>query len=497
MYVIGIDCGTTSLKGLAMNPQGEILTQYSVEYPTLRPHVGYSEQDPQLWIDATLDVLRKITVDLDKHSLTCKGISFSGQMHSMVLLDKAGTVIRPAILWNDVRTSKETYMLNTEYKDLVLDITKNSAVEGFTLPKLLWIKENEPENYHRIDQILLPKDYIRYILTDKYNMDYSDAAGTLMLDVTDKVWSEKLANVLEYNIEWLPPLVSSSSVVGNLQDTVRSLLNLNYDIPVIAGGADNACAALASGISDEQTALLSIGTSGVFLNNEQGYSDYSGKLHFFNNVMDSYYSMGVTLSAGDSLKWIRNIINEDLDYPTLLQNIKDIPCGSEGLLFTPYLSGERSPHFDADVRGSFIGLDTLHTKDHLLRSILEGITFSLKDSYDISTGLKGDTIEKIISVGGGAKNNDWLQIQADVFNKQIVTLTIEEGPGLGAAMLAAVGVHWFESFEACVDVCVQYDKAVSPIQDNVKTYQDIYSLYKDVYGVTKELSRKLTQFRAK
>lgn len=497
MYVIGIDCGTTSLKGVAMSPDGKILTEYSQEYSTDKPHVGHSEQDPQLWIDATDYVLKNIASDHKTKDLSCKGISFSGQMHSLVTLDEDYRVIRPAILWNDVRTSKETELLNSAYLEDILRITKNQAVEGFTLPKVLWMKQHEMSNFEKIHSILLPKDYIRYYLTGELNMDYSDAAGTLMLDMEAKQWSAELSDKLGYSIDWLPKLVNSSDVVGNLKDSLAEQYGFKNTIAVIAGGADNACAAFASGIDNESTALLSIGTSGVFLNNESNYSDYKGQLHFFNNVMSDYYSMGVTLSAGDSLKWARQIIDADKSYDDLLKDISSVPCGSDGLLFAPYINGERSPHFDAEVRGSFLGLDITHTKDHMLRSVLEGITFSLRDSYEISSGLKGDSIERIISVGGGAKNDTWLQMQADIFNKTIVTLNNEEGPALGAAMLAAMGVQWFSSFEECVNQCVIYDREFSPIADNVQTYNEVYNIYKEVYPSISSISSKLTHFRNK
>lgn len=494
MFVIGIDCGTTSLKGIVMNKEGKIIDQESVEYSTSRPQIGYSEQDPNLWVSACDQVLESLFSRNSQLREACDGISFSGQMHSLVVLDESDNVIRPAILWNDVRTSVETKKINDEYGSLVQEVTLNRCVEGFTLPKILWLKNHEPETFDAIHKVLLPKDYIRFILTGNYNMDYSDAAGTLMLDVKKKEWSEELSHTFGYQIEWLPPLLESYELAGVLKSEYSKKYGLIKDVNVFAGGADNACAAFGSGIK-KGIGMLSVGTSGVFLSEESKVANYKGKMHFFNSASGAYYSMGVTLSAGDSLKWARSIISPESSYVSLLKDINRVPCGSDGVMFTPYLNGERTPYFDSNIRGSFIGLDSTHTSNHMLRSVLEGITYSLKDSFELTKEIRGDDIKKIVSVGGGAKNPDWLQIQADILDKEIVTLEVEEGPALGAAMLASIGANWFDSIDSCIATCVSYKNNYLPNKKNVEIYKQYYEIYKRIYQSQKDICKDIINVR--
>lgn len=491
-YTIGIDLGTSSLKGIVMDEGHNIILSSSASYDVNIPEVGFSEQNPNDWIIAFEEVMDTLLKELPSLKNAQLGMSFSGQMHSLVILDENDEVIRPAILWNDVRTSKESDLINELYGKEIIDITKNRSLEGFTLPKLLWIKEHEKESFDKIKTILLPKDYLRFVITGSKDMDYSDASGTLLLDLNNKKWSSDVINKYGIKKEWLPNLVESSEFVGKLNSKYSRLYG---DINVYAGGADNACAALASGMISPQKGMISIGTSGVFLSAEEDLQDYQGLLHFFHHSISNYYSMGVTLSAGSSLSWFKEVLKSNENFEVLLENISKIKPGSDGLIFTPYIMGERTPHFDANTRGTFIGMDAIHTQDHFLRSVLEGITYSLKNSYDLIRNERTTEFNQIISVGGGAKNRDWLQIQADVFNVPISTLKVEEGPALGAAMLAALGEGWFSSVDECIEKCVEIDETIYPNENNVKVYEEYYSIYNQVYESQKNINNILMKKR--
>ncbi|SLL35900.1 pentulose/hexulose kinase [Mycobacteroides abscessus subsp. abscessus] len=492
-YVIGIDLGTSSLKGLLVDKEGKVLVTKSSEYELLTPQPKYSEQNPNVWIEALDTVLKEIIVAFPEAASETEGISFSGQMHSLVLLDGNGEPLRNAILWNDVRTSKQCQDIMGRAGQEVIRITKNKALEGFTLPKLLWVKENEPALWEKATDFLLPKDYLGFYLTGNKQMEYSDAAGTLLLNVEEKVWSESIAELFDLPLSIFPKLVESSDKIGVIKKELAEKYGFTNDIAVFSGGADNACAAVGAGIVEEGMGLASIGTSGVFLSYEQdGQQEYEGKVHYFNHaIKDSFYSMGVTLSAGYSLNWFKNTFAADKSYDQLLANIDNVAIGSDGLLFTPYIMGERTPYTDSQIRGSFIGMDARHTLDNFARAVIEGITFSLNDSKILMEENANKQFTRIVSVGGGAKNSDWLQIQADIFNAPVVNLTVEQGPGLGAAMIAAVGLGWFPTMNECVETFVQYKEEFQPIPENVKKYEKVYEIYKGVYAATKETAHKL------
>lgn len=491
-YVLGLDLGTSSLKGMLMTKEGTILTTKTAEYPLITPQTGYSEQDPAEWLKAAEQVIKDIVEEVPDASSGIEGISFSGQMHSLVLLDNENHVLRNAILWNDVRTTEQCREITKSLKEELIAITKNRALEGFTLPKLLWVKENEPETWQQVARFLLPKDYLGYWLTGNQQMEYSDAAGTLLLDVENKRWSKKILATFGIEEGICLPLVSSTDCIGTVREDLLERLGLQGRIEVFAGGADNACAAVGAGIVKEGLALASIGTSGVFLTFEEtGDKNYAGDLHYFNHaVKDAYYSMGVTLAAGHSLTWYKNAFAENETYDELLKRASDIPVGSEGLYFTPYIVGERTPHIDSQVRGTFIGIDTSHTRNHFTRAVLEGITFSLKDSQVLMEEKAEKTFKKIVSVGGGAKNHDWLQMQADIFDATIVTMATEQGPAMGAAMIAAVGTGWFTNLEECAAKVVSYKEEIRSIPENVKKYEACYKKYREIYPATKNFFRK-------
>lgn len=492
-YVLGIDLGTSSLKGILVNANGEIITAKSAEYPLIIPESGYSEQDPQQWVKAFDKVMTEIIIEVPNVCDDLEGISFSGQMHSLVLLDAQNQVLRNAILWNDVRTSKQCKYIMDIFGNEILSLTKNRALEGFTLPKLLWVKENEPQIFSKIHKFMLPKDYLGFYLTGNKQMDYSDAAGTLLLDIQKKEWSQEVIQKFDLPLDIFVKLCNSYDQIGLMKPELLHKFGFRHEVKVFAGGADNACAAIGSGISSSGIGMCSIGTSGVFLSYEEdGKKEYHGDLHYFNHVNDAYYSMGVTLSAGSSLNWFVQTFCDKSEIREVLANVNNIPVGSDGLLFTPYLVGERSPYFDAQTRGSFVGIDLRHSRDHFARSVLEGITFSLKDSQELMEKVTGRKFQKIISVGGGAKNKDWLQMQADIFDATIVTLESEQGPALGSAMIAAMGLSWFENFNECISKFVKYkNEEIKPIDENVAAYKQIYSLYKEVYPCTKNITHAL------
>lgn len=491
-YVLGLDLGTGSIKGLLLNEAGELIATATKDYPLSTPQPGFSEQDPHDWLAGARSVLRDLGKKVADLQENLAGISFSGQMHSLVLLDADQEVIRPAILWNDVRTTKQCQEIMKKAGEKVLAETKNIALEGFTLPKLLWVQENEPENFAKAQTFVLPKDYLGYWFTGNLQMEYSDAAGTLLLDVTKRTWDLELAELFDLPADIFPPLVESQGFIGTVREELAQELGISAAVKVFAGGADNACAALGAGIVSENIGLASIGTSGVFLAYEgEKEQNYGGKLHYFNHVLPkSYYSMGVTLAAGQSLTWFKQTMAPTESFDEFLAGVAEIPVGSLGLLFTPYIMGERTPHIDSQIRASFIGVDARHTRAHFNRAVLEGITYSLKDAQNLMTQA-GKKFNQVVSVGGGAKNPTWLQMQADIFDCEIVTLQVEQGPGLGAAMLAALGLGWFATPQACVATFVSYGKTYQPISENVKRYQDYYGLYQKVYGATKELSHAL------
>ncbi|WP_430610064.1 xylulokinase [Enterococcus sp. DIV0876] len=494
-YFLGLDLGTSALKGLVFDQTGELQATASSEYPLASPKPGFSEQEPIHWQEAADTVIHTLIQQLPQLKNELIGISFSGQMHSLVLLDEANRVIRPAILWNDVRTTKQCQQIMASFGEEVQAITKNIALEGFTLPKILWVQEHEPENWQQVRHLMLPKDYLAFWLTGNYSMDYSDAAGTLLLDIENKRWSESIMEKFAIDPDVLPPLFESTAPVGKMRTELQEAFGFEQEITIYAGGADNACAALGSGIIAEGIGMVSIGTSGVFLSFEEAQDvDYQGDLHLFcHAVTDKLYSMGVTLAAGNSLSWYRDTFAPHQEFPELLREISEVKPGSEGLLFTPYIVGERTPYTDSQIRGSFIGIDTRHRAKHFSRAVLEGITFSLKDSQMIMEERAHRNFSRIISVGGGAKNDDWLQMQADIFNAEMLTLTTEQGPGMGAAMLVAIGSGIYPDAASCVKSFVKYGKVIKPIPENVIKYQQIYDIYRTVYSQTAPICYALAQ----
>lgn len=492
-YVLGIDLGSSSLKGIVMNQTGKVVAEQSKSYPMLSPKTGYSEQNPGDWILACEDVLLELCEIVPDFCEKLEGISFSGQMHSLVILDVNKQPVYPAILWNDVRTTKECKRITEVMGDRLLEITKNRVLEGFTLPKILWLQENEPKVWDKVAHIMLPKDYLSYWMTGNIVTEYSDGSGTLLLDVEKKKWSDDILNQFNISKKILPPLVESFDQVGIVRQEISKRFQFQKEVKIFAGGADNACAALGAGLLSEDLGLVSIGTSGVFSTFEKKVTNYKGKLHFFNHVIpDAYYSMGVTLAAGNSLQWFKETFAKDNSFSELLDLIDGMPKNSPELYFTPYIVGERTPHFDSQIRGSFIGIDWQHELAHFTRAVLEGITFSLKDSQTIMEQERQQNFHEIITVGGGAKNEEWLQMQATIFNGEIKRLTVEQGPGLGACIIAAIGCKWFSTVEEAIEGCVSYQTTnYLPEQEYIDIYQKQYKKWKRIYEQTKSITNDI------
>ena len=490
-YLIGLDIGTSGVKGLLVSKQGKIAASFRSGYEVHNPKSGWAEQDPEDWWQATREVLQKLTQKLKDSSSEVSCISFSGQMHSSVFLDKDDQVIRPAILWSDTRTSDECQEIEDKVggRKNLIKLTGNRALEGFTAPKVLWLRNNEPENYAKCHTLLLPKDYIRWRLTGQKNMDYSDAAGTLMLDVAGKQWNSELLSALQIDKSILPPLCESVDIVGKVTKGAAELTGLKEGTPVVAGGADNACGAVGSGMIKEGRVMVSVGSSGVVLAPAQNYqAEPEGKLHLFNHAApDSYYYMGVMLAAGQALSWAKNnILPESWNYDILNNRASQISPGSEGLIFLPYLYGERTPHADAQARGVFFGLSARHDKSHLARSVMEGVTFGLKDSLELIKK-RGVVIEKVRAIGGGAKSKVWQQIIADIFAVPVDLLEMEEGPAFGAAMLAGVGVGMFKDFSEVDKELIKVRTTIEPKAENIDKYQKNYQVYKSLYPALKDI----------
>jgi xylulokinase len=495
-YVIGIDLGTSAVKALLVTKSGEVAAEASRAYPLFHEHSGWSEQRPDDWVEATIEALKELSTAQGIDASAIEGISFSGQMHGLVLLNEEGGPVRNAILWNDTRTTDECREIEAVLGENLLAITRNPALEGFTLPKILWVRKHEPEAFAEAELFVLPKDYVRYKLTGNLHMDYSDAAGTLMLDVAAKAWSVEVLKAFQLPESFCPPLVDSHDLTGTLLPDAAERTGLPASVKIFAGGADNACGAIGSGILEEGLTLCSIGTSGVILSYENDKTkDFGGKVHFFNHGKENaYYAMGVTLAAGYSLSWFKRTFAPDESYDQLLAGVGEVKPGAGGLLFTPYLVGERTPHADSSIRASFIGVDGSHERIHFARAVMEGITFSLNESVDMFRSA-GKKVDKIVSIGGGAQNPAWLQMQADIFDAEVVSLENEQGPGLGAAMLAAYGCGWFPSLEACAELFVKHDQQYQPNPASVETYKGLFRLYQQVYANTRSLNEGLVAYR--
>lgn len=488
MLYIGVDLGTSAVKLLLMTAEGKIEKIVSKEYPLYFPHPGWSEQKPEDWWDAVVEGLKELTADCEKSRVA--GISFGGQMHGLVILDEKDEVIRPAILWNDGRTTEETDYLNRVIgKEKLSKYTANIAFTGFTAPKVLWVREKEPENFARIKKIMLPKDYIAYKLSGTFCTDVSDASGMLLFDVEHKCWSKEMMEICGVTEEQLAGIYESADVVGTLKPDVAALLGLPETVKVIAGAGDNAAAAVGTGTVGDGMCNISLGTSGtVFISSGKFGVDQNNALHAFAHADGHFHLMGCMLSAASCNKWWMDDIIGTSDYGKEQADITKL--GENHVYFLPYLMGERSPLNDPYARGTFIGLTMDSTRADMTQAVLEGVAFAIRDSFEVARSL-GIRIERSKICGGGAKSPLWRKIIANVLNIKIDCIESEEGPGYGGAMLAAVGCGEYASVEEAAAKLVKIIDTLEPEPELAAKYEEKYRKFVKIYPAVKELFPQL------
>ena len=484
MYFIGVDLGTSAVKLLLMEESGKIAASVSREYPLYFPHPGWSEQKPEDWWEAVMDGLKELVSGVDASQVA--GVSFGGQMHGLVILDEDDKVIRPAILWNDGRTQKEVDYLNHEIgKDRLSAYTANIAFAGFTAPKLLWVKKNEPENFARIKKIMLPKDYIAYKLSGCHCCDYSDASGMLLLDVKNRCWSKEMLEICDVTEEQMPKLFESYEAVGTLKPELAGELGIPASCKIVAGAGDNAAAAVGTGTVGDGRCNISLGTSGtIFISSRDFGVDEHNALHAFAHADGHYHLMGCMLSAASCNKWWMDEIIGTKEYAAEQEEIRNL--GDNHVYFLPYLMGERSPHNNPDARGTFIGMTMDTTRSDMTQAVLEGVAFAIRDSLEVAKKL-GIRIERTKICGGGAKSPLWKKIIANVLNLKVDVIESEEGPGLGGAMLAAVACGVYASVEEAAEKIVRVVDTIEPEPELVEKYEARYQKFARIYPTVKEL----------
>ena len=483
MLYIGVDLGTSAVKLLLMNEQGGIEKIVSREYPLSFPHSGWSEQNPYDGYVQTVDGLKELLSECDKSQVD--GISFGGQMHGLVTLDEQDEVVRPAILWNDGRTTEETaYLNNVIGRDKLTEYTANIAFAGFTAPKILWMQKNEPELWAKVKKIMLPKDYLAYRLSGTFCTDYSDASGMLLMDVKNKCWSKEMMEICHVSREQLPDLYESYEVVGTLKEEIAAELGLSSEVKIIAGAGDNAAAAVGTGTVGANHCNLSLGTSGtLFVSSDKFGVDEHNALHSFAHADGGYHLMGCMLSAASCNKWWMDEILKTKDYAGEQKGITTL--GENQVFYLPYLMGERSPHNNPDARAMFVGMSMDTTREDMTLAVLEGVAFGLRDSLEVARSL-GIRIDSSRICGGGAKSPLWRQIIAAVMNVKLEIIESEEGPGYGAAILAAVGCGTFDSVEHACAKLVKVIDTVDPDPELVQKYEEKYQKFRQLYPIMKD-----------
>ncbi|MCG6156855.1 xylulokinase [Rubinisphaera margarita] len=491
---LGIDIGTSGTKTLAMRETGEILATSTFDYPLSNPRPGWSEQDPADWWAASIKGVRAVLKQGKIKPAEVKGIGLSGQMHGSVFLDKKSEVIRPALLWNDQRTVAECAEIEKRAggRKKLIDMVANPALTGFTAPKILWLRNNEPKKFDKVVQVLLPKDYVRFCLTGEFATEVSDASGTLLLDVAKRKWSDALISKLDLDSSILPKVYESEDITGKLTAAAAEALGLPEGIAVVGGGGDQAAGAIGNGIVKSGVVSATMGTSGVvFAHSDAMQVDPQGRVHTFcHAVRNQWHVMGCVLSAAGSLQWYRNQLGQaevqaakkqKIDpYELLTEQAKEVGAGCEGLFFLPYLTGERTPHADPHARGCWIGLSLRHGRGHLVRSIMEGATYAMRDTLEIIQEME-IPVRQVRLSGGGARSEFWRQMQADIYGKTVVTINAEEGPAYGVALLAAAGTG---AYKNVVEACQNTISVVSELKPDGKTrkvYNSYYPHYRNLY----------------
>ena len=502
---LGIDIGTSGTKTLAIREDGTIIGKASAEYPCFAPRPLWSEQNPDDWYSAVVKTVRQVTASAGIAPSAVRGIGLSGQMHGSVFLDAAGKVIRPAILWNDQRTVAECAEIENAVggRAELIRLAANPAMTGFTAPKILWLRKNEPESFSRTVKVLLPKDEIRRRLTGEFATEVSDESGTLLLDVANRRWSKPLLDALELDLSLLPEVFESEDVTGKLTAAAAEELGLTTDCVVVGGAGDCAAGAVGNGIARTGLLSTSIGTSGVmFVHSDSIKIDPNGRVHTFcHAVRGKWHMMGVSLCSGGSLQWFRGALCAELRaeaekagadvYDWLTKEAAQTPPGAEGLYFLPYLSGERTPHADPDARGAFIGLHLNHRRGHLVRALMEGVTYSLRDSLEIFREL-GVPVDEIRASGGGSKSPFWRQMQADVFGRRITTVNPDEGPAYGVALLAAVGGGVYPGIAEACEKAVSAVSGIEPDPAAARFYDNHYPVWHRLYPALKDDFKKMS-----
>lgn len=496
-YHVGIDIGTTGARALIVDENGNVVGSATSDYPMYTPRPLWAEQDPEDWWQAVIQAMRSALGQAQINPSAIAAIGLTGQMHGMVLLDAQGKVVRPCIMWNDQRTADEcAWIMQTIGVERFMEITLNPALPGFTAPKIIWLRTHEPEHYARAKVLLLPKDYIRYRLTGVYATEVSDASGTVLLDVTKRHWSREILDKLGIPESWMPTCVESPCITGQVTRLAAELTGLPPDIPVVGGGGDQAASAVGTGIVEPGLVSVTLGTSGVvFAYSDQPARDPQGRLHTFcHAVPGKWHMMGVALSSGGSLRWLRDTIGQpekivanltQVDpYEILTAEAASAPAGCEGLLFTPYLTGERSPYPDPSARGAFFGLTLHHDKRHLVRAVLEGVAYSLRDSLELFREL-GIPIREVRAGGGGARSLVWRQILADVFGVELTTVNVADSTAFGAALLAGVGCGTYRSVAEACAATIKIVDHTPPIPANQAVYNSYYPVYHSLYHTFK------------
>lgn len=498
-YLLGIDIGTSGTKTVMFDLSGNTIASSVKEYPMYQPQNGWAEQDPNDWWVATYTSINEVIAKSGVKPSEIKGIGLSGQMHGLVMLDAEGTVLRNSIIWCDQRTARECNEITERVgKERLVEITANPALTGFTASKIMWVKNNEPEIFEKCHKILLPKDYIRYMLTGEYATEVSDASGMQLVDIKARNWSDEVLEKLEIDKSLLAPIYESYIVTGKVNERAAKLTGLTKGTPVVGGAGDQAAGAVGNGIVKEGIVSSTIGTSGVvFAHTNNPIIDKFGRIHTFcHAVPNTWHVMGVTQAAGLSLKWFRDnfcvseketAMQMNIDpYEIMTKEAEKVPAGSKGIIYLPYLMGERTPHLDPNARGVFFGLSAIHSKRDMLRAVMEGVSYSLKDCMEIikETGIK---VNEVRASGGGGKSALWRQMQSDMFNCEVNTINSSEGPALGVAILAGVGTGEYRSVEEACETVIKVTSTVYPEKSSSEIYAKNYLKYKDLYHTLKNL----------
>ncbi|MCL2698443.1 MAG: xylulokinase [Oscillospiraceae bacterium] len=504
-YILGIDIGTSGTKTVLFSENGTPEASSTHEYPLYTPQNGYAEQNAEDWWHAVVESIKDVLAESAVNPAEIKGIGLSGQMHGLVMLDADNKVIRKSIIWCDQRTAKEVDELNEKVgHDKLIEITANPAITGFTAAKILWVRNNEPENYDKCRHILLPKDYIRFMLTGEYATEVSDASGMQLLDIPKRDWSDEVLQKLNIDKALLAKVYESPEITGEITAKVAAETGLKAGTPVVGGAGDNAAAAIGTGVVEDGKAFTTIGSSGVvFAHTSKISIDKGGRVHTFCcAVPGAWHVMGVTQSAGLSLKWFRdNLCWGEMETALLMgvdpyyltdKAAEKVPIGANGLMYLPYLNGERTPHLDPNARGVFFGLSSMHKKKDMIRAIMEGVAYSMRDCAEVMRGM-GINVSDMMACGGGGSSALWRQMLADLYGCPVKTTLNKEGPALGVALLAAVGTGIYKSVPEACSAVIKADRVQEPISENIHKYAKVYDLYTKLYPAMKGMFEELAQ----